>query len=176
MNVRILLIGLAALAGLAILGFLGLAVVGYVAAPQLTRVRQDANEASTIGTLRTILSAQFTYSAVCAQGSFAPTFDALVRPGPGQAMGYLSSDLIGGQSVMKAGYQITMTGVENPDATASCNSVPAGKSLRAFSITAAPEGGSGRHFGTNGEGTIYQSASSFVMPVTGAPNGAVSVP
>ena len=65
-----------------------------------------------------------------------------------------------------------MTGVENPDAAASCNGIPAGKSLRAFSITATPEGDGGtRHFGTNADGVFYEATAPFTMPSTGAPSG-----
>ena len=174
---RIVLIGLAALVALVILGFAGLAAVGYIAAPGLLRARQDANELSAIASLRTIVSAQLTYSAVCGQGSFAPTLDALIRPGPGQSIGYLSSDISGEQTVVKSGYQITMSGVVDPDVAASCNGVPAGKGLRAFSIIATPDGeGGARHFGTNGNGTIYQAATPFVMPATGEPSGTTVVP
>jgi type IV pilus assembly protein PilA len=173
---RAIFIGLAALVVLVILGFAVLAVIGFVATPGLLRARHDANEASAIGSLRTILSAQLTYSAVCAQGSFAPTFDALTRPGRGESRGYLPSDLAGGQTVSRSGYRFTMTGVENGDAVASCNGVSAGKSLRAFSLTAAPEADGGtRYFGTNSDGTIYQATTPFAMPSTGAPSGATIV-
>jgi hypothetical protein len=173
---RILLIGLAALIVLVIIGFAALVAVGYLAAPGLLRARQDANEASAVGSMRAIVSAQITYSAVCGQGSYAPTFDALIRPAPGQSMGYLSSDMRGGDSVVKSGYRFVMTGVPDPNSAGSCNGTPAGKAVRAFSVVASPEGnGGGRHFGTNGDGAIYESTGAFVMPPSGAPSGATLV-
>jgi hypothetical protein len=49
-------------------------------------------------------------------------------------------------------------------------------SFTAFFVTAAPEVDAGsRHFGMNGEGTVYEATTAFVMPPTGAPNGATPV-
>jgi hypothetical protein len=176
LSVRILLFGLAALVAFVILGFVALAVFGYFAAPGLLRARQAGNEASAIGSMRAIVSAQLAYSAVCGQGSYAPTFDALIRPGPGQSMGYLSSDMSGGDTTVKSGYRIVMTGVPDPNSAASCNGTPAGKGVNAFSVVATPEGDAGgRYFGTNGDGAIYHATTAFVMPPTGAPSGATLV-
>jgi hypothetical protein len=173
---RVIFIGLVALFALVLLGFVALTMIGLVGGPGLLKARQDANEASTIAALRTILSAQITYAVDCGQGSFAPNLDALTRPRPGESMGYLPGDMGGGQSLVRSGYTITMSGVEDPGAVASCNGVSAGKGLRTFSVTASPQGDQGaRHFGTTDEGTIYEAPMPIAMPATGAPSGATVV-
>src|SRR5882672_3276418 len=51
-----------------------LAVIGIIAAiaaPNLLRVRMSGNEASAIGSLKAINSAQVVYSSTCAQGGYA---------------------------------------------------------------------------------------------------------
>lgn len=173
---RNVLIGLVALIALVLLGFFALTMVGLVGGPTLLKARQDANEASTIAALRTILSAQITYAVDCGQGAFAPKFDALTRPRPGGSMGYLPGDMGGGQSLVRSGYTITLSGEENPGAEASCNGVSAGKGLRTFSVTASPQGDQGvRHFGTTDQGTIFEATMPIAMPATGAPSGATVV-
>ena len=170
---RIILIGVAAFVALVILGFVALAFIGVVGGPGLLRARQEVNEASAIASLRTVLSAQFTYAGVCGQGSFAPTFDALVRPAPGSSMGYLTSDMSGSQSLVRSGYRFTMTGTVNADAGPSCNGVAAGQSLNSFAITAVPEAdGGSRHFGTNADGIVYESPTPFGALDSGMTNGA----
>ena len=52
------------------------AIIGIIAAiaiPGLLRARQSGNEASAIGSMRAINSAQATYAASCANGFYAPT-------------------------------------------------------------------------------------------------------
>jgi prepilin-type N-terminal cleavage/methylation domain-containing protein len=52
------------------------AIIGIIAAiaiPGLLRARMSGNEASAIGSLRAINSAQSTYASSCAQGNYAVT-------------------------------------------------------------------------------------------------------
>ncbi len=52
------------------------AIIGIVAAiavPGLLRARMSGNEASSIGSLRSINSAQSTYAASCGSGFYAPS-------------------------------------------------------------------------------------------------------
>lgn len=70
-----------AMAGL-ILGYIGIAIVPFVlivaaiAIPSLLRSRMAANQASAVGSLRTIISANMTYSSEFGNG-FATTLDQL---------------------------------------------------------------------------------------------------
>jgi type II secretory pathway pseudopilin PulG len=61
--------------------FVGVAMIGIIAAiaiPSLLRARMSANEASTIGDLRSIISAQAAYSS--SNGGFYDQPECLVRP------------------------------------------------------------------------------------------------
>ena len=73
------------------------AIIGIIAAiavPGLLRARMSGNEASAIGSLRAINSAQSTYSSSCASGGYAPTLTDLVAAAPaGGTPGFISPDL-----------------------------------------------------------------------------------
>ena len=60
------------------------AIIGIIAAiavPGLLRARISGNEASAIGSLRAVSSAQSTFAASCANGMYAPALDdARQRP------------------------------------------------------------------------------------------------
>src|SRR5256712_1725393 len=58
------------------------AIIGIIAAiavPGLLRARMSGNEASAIGSLRAVNSAQLSYSTNCAQG-YAEALDELAKP------------------------------------------------------------------------------------------------
>ena len=60
------------------------AIIGIIAAiavPGLLRARISGNEASAIGSLRAVSSAQSTFSASCGSGQYALTLDVLHQPG-----------------------------------------------------------------------------------------------
>ena len=59
------------------------AIIGIIAAiavPGLLRARMSGNEASAIGSLRAVNSAQATYAASCGFGFYAPTLVLLGTP------------------------------------------------------------------------------------------------
>ena len=59
------------------------AIIGIIAAiavPGLLRARISGNEASAIGSLRAVSSAQSTFAASCANGLYAQTSTARHRP------------------------------------------------------------------------------------------------
>jgi len=106
------------------------AIIGIIAAiavPGLLRARQSGNEASAIGSLRAINSAQSTYAASCGNGFYSPTLINLgVAPAGGTA--FISPDLSTAASVTKSGYTVTMGSTSGVSATAgaSCNGLAAG--------------------------------------------------
>src|SRR5215471_15165454 len=71
------------------------AIIGIIAAiavPGLLRARISGNEASAIGSLRAVSSAQSTFAASCANGLYAQTLDIL-GTGPSGGSAFISPDL-----------------------------------------------------------------------------------
>jgi hypothetical protein len=119
-----------------------------------------AGDAGVRGVLRAIAVAQLTYSAVCGNGSYAPTLAALARPEPGKALGFIHEDLApakGARDLEKYHYRIAMTATPSPKAAASCNGVPAGGGAQTFSVTARPlEGFQGRSYRIDAAGVLSE--------------------
>jgi prepilin-type N-terminal cleavage/methylation domain-containing protein len=157
-----------------------LGVLMGIAAPSLLRARLAGNEASAIGSLRAIASAQYMYGTTCADGYFAPSLPALgVAPPNGTA--FIGPDLAGAAVVVKSGFTFTIgstTGVA-AQSPASCNGVAAGASLGGFFATGTSTPGTGtRSFGVNQLGAIYYAEQStpLAMTDTSAPAGSRPIP
>jgi len=137
------------------------AIIGIIAAiaiPNLLKSRQAANEASAIGSTRTIGTAQATYQTTKGKGKdFAPALADLKSDG--------SVDAVLGGANGKSGYNFTVVG------TASTATTPS-----YFDTTAKPK--SSGNFGTGNR--AFYSNESFIIyqddPPTGgtAPTGAAS--
>lgn len=133
-----------AIAGL-ILGYGGIALIPFlliiaaIAIPNLLRARQAANEASAVGSLRTLNTAQITYSATYPNG-FAPDLTCLGPGAPGVAPTALAAGLIDVvlMSGQKSGYLFKYTVTEKDEKGA----------LTGYTITAAPvqPGNTGQRF------------------------------
>lgn len=153
------------------------AIIGIIAAiavPGLMRARMSGNEASAIGSLRAINSAQSTYASSCASGFFAPSLVSLSTPPTvGGGDGFIGSDLDTDPST-KSGYTFALTaGAAAAGAPASCNGQAAGTVVSTYFVGGAPTAGAGvRFFGTNQGGTIYQSTAAVAVTQNGAPAGA----
>ncbi len=97
-------------------------VLAAVAVPGLLRSRTSANEASAIGSVRTISSGQMAYSSACGRGYFATTLTTLGVPPPGATVPFLSPDLTGAAAILKSGYQLQMAaGAGSQAGVADCN-------------------------------------------------------
>lgn len=60
-------------------------VIAAIAVPGLLRARMAANEASAIGSLRVVNSAQLSYNTTCAQGFAASMAELASPPAVGEA-------------------------------------------------------------------------------------------
>ena len=156
------------------------AIIGIIAAiavPGLMRARMSGNEASAIGSLRAVNSAQSTYAASCGSGFYSPTLVNLATPPtiPG-GDGFIGPDL-GTDPSLKSAYTIAVTGgAAAAGALASCNGAAAGTVVSTYFVGAAPSAGAGaRYFGSNQGGPIYQSLSVVAVTQTGAPAGATPI-
>lgn len=160
-----------------------IAIVGILAAiaiPSLWRARQSGNEASAIGSLRTINNAEVMYSASCGNGFYATALTVLgTAPAGGSA--FVGPDLGAADTVTKASYTITIgssTGA-NGESPASCNGQAAGTNASGYWATATPVVGAGSDaYGTNTNGTIFraQQVAPLAMTDSTAPAGAVPIP
>jgi type IV pilus assembly protein PilA len=143
------------------------AIIGIIAAiavPGLMRARMSGNEASAIGSLRAINSAQSTFSSSCAQGNYAASLGDLAS-GANGGPGFISPDLAS-NGVLKSGYLI---GVGNGNSTQAtgvtvCNGTGQPYGGYAASGTPATPGTSGsRYFVTNTTGTIWQGTGTLTI-------------
>jgi type IV pilus assembly protein PilA len=141
------------------------AIIGIIAAiaiPGLLRARLTGNEASAIGSLRVVTSAQSTFAATCAKGLYAPTLTVL-GSGPAGSSPFLSLDLGAAATATKSGYVIGMTGTAGTSTVAACNGTSGSSLTSGYHAWANPVSTSTgtRFFGTNATGTIWQSTSSL---------------
>ena len=158
------------------------AIIGIIAAiavPGLLRARMSGNEASAIGSLRAINSAQVDLSSSCAQGNYAVTLGRLGdcrrpaapgvhQPGPRDRPG-----------VVKSGYTVTLTDCaarQRTPGVTSCNSVavPVYPRLRCANADPVSPSTGTRYFATDARGTIFFSnTAAIAQPI---PAAAVSAP
>jgi prepilin-type N-terminal cleavage/methylation domain-containing protein len=156
------------------------AIIGIIAAiavPGLLRARMSGNEASGIGSTRTIASAEATYASACGGGGYATTMAALGLPPVAGGPAFISTDLVNAIDAAntKSGYFFTIT---NPAGNANvlvgastCNNA-ATPSSTMFFATAAPgtPGTTGtRYFATDHSGMIRQGNVPLATIAAGIP-------
>jgi len=146
------------------------AIIGIIAAiavPGLLRARMSGNEASAIGSLRAINSAEASYAAAAGQGGNAVLLATLALPCPGGTQAFISPDLATDPST-KSGYTITLAaGGVVADVAADCNGT---MSQSSYYATADPvdAGTTGsRNFSTATHGAIFFTTDGSVAPEEG---------
>ena len=88
-----------------------ISVIAAIAVPRLLRARISSNEASAIGSMRTISSAQAAFAASCGGGGYAITVADLALPPTGGGQAFIPVDLAAATSGgTKSGYTFTITG------------------------------------------------------------------
>jgi prepilin-type N-terminal cleavage/methylation domain-containing protein len=168
------------------------AIIGIIAAiaiPGLLRARMAGNEASAIGSMRAINSAQSTYASSCANGNYAVALADLVKKSATTA-GFVSPDLDPtvspgtGGGVSKSGYNVIL----GPGTVAlpivaklkTCNA-SANDAIPSYYASSTPnaQGSTGtRSFGTDQRFTIFQDNTGTVftaLTVETPPAGATPV-
>jgi type IV pilus assembly protein PilA len=151
------------------------AIIGIIAAiavPGLLRARMSGNEASAIGSLRSINSAQSTYSSSCGGNGYAQQLEDLATPPDGSSAGFISPDL-GANGVVKSGYEVNLAAEEGAaeilDAGEACND-NGQPTVAAYFAEAHPAtvGSTGqRSFATDTRGTIFfdNTGATFESPI-----------
>jgi type IV pilus assembly protein PilA len=146
------------------------AIIGIIAAiaiPGLLRARMSGNEASAIGSLRTINSSQAAFSSSCAAGFYAHNTTVLYTAPP-SGTPFISPDLGTTASTVKSGFTMTMVGIDptTPAPDPACNLAAAGSLDGSYWGNATPNAlnstGS-RSFWTNTLGTIYVDTSGVAI-------------
>ena len=150
------------------------AIIGIIAAiavPGLLRARMSGNEASAIGSLRAINSAQATYSSSCAGGGYATKLVDLAKSPTVGGQGFISPDLAS-NGITKSGYFVTLapasTAIPIGSVAATCNA-PAAIPSSEYWAKADPvtlNGTGTRYFATDTRGTIFQdTAATIANPI-----------
>ena len=138
------------------------AIIGIIAAiavPGLLRARMAGNEASAIGSLRAINSANVNYMTNCANGSgYANTLIVLGAPPTAGGQPFISPDLGVASPVLKSGYSLSYAGTGTAVNTATCvvATVTASPGYFADAQPVAPGTSGTRYFGTSEAQTIFQ--------------------
>jgi prepilin-type N-terminal cleavage/methylation domain-containing protein len=150
------------------------AIIGIIAAiavPGLLRARQSGNEASAIGSIRAVNSAEATYAASCGGGGYAQSLTDLAKA-PVSGVPFISPDLSAADPAIKSGYTVTLEqGTDTTTVLASANTcnTAAADSIPTYFAHAEPVtvGSTGqRSFAADQRGTIYQLADGTAIPNT----------
>jgi type IV pilus assembly protein PilA len=147
------------------------AIIGIIAAiavPGLLRARMSGNEASAIGSMRAVNTAQQNYSQQC--NGYAVTLQELSAP-PKGAGAFLSPDLTQGATgtaAVKSGFtvQLKLGSASNPlpmgSLPAGCTSTDVDYYASALPLSVST---GSRAFATDEQGTIWQNnAAPAVLP------------
>jgi type IV pilus assembly protein PilA len=148
-------------------------VIAAIAVPALLRARVAGNEASAIASLRTISSAQQTYSSTCGGGGFAPSLEDLAAP-PAASAAFITADLgaAGIAGTPKSGYTFEVVGIGPVvlPGGVTCNN--AGDTRSGFFASADPTdlGVTGnRYFAVDHSAQIRQGAATLTDITSGSP-------
>jgi prepilin-type N-terminal cleavage/methylation domain-containing protein len=155
------------------------AIIGIIAAiavPGLLRAKMSANEAAAIGSLRTVISSQQSYSFSCGNGFYASSL-VILGSAPPNTLPFISPDLSLAASVVKTGYMVNMfEGSEATTATQNgCNPLGVAADLyTSYVVTGYPTSGNvtgSRWFFGNMLGAIFQDSGTFASTIGNAPPG-----
>jgi type IV pilus assembly protein PilA len=132
------------------------AIIGIIAAiaiPGLLRARMSGNEASAIGSVRAINSAQAAYSSSNG-GAYAQNLTILAAACTGATAGFISPDLAT-NGVVKSGFAVSMVGTGTVIAGTGCSGAGTLWPDYLATATAISTSTGSRAFGTDAAGAIY---------------------
>jgi type IV pilus assembly protein PilA len=133
-------------------------VIGAVAIPRVLRARMSGNEASAIGSLRAVGSAEASYSSGAAQGGYAVTLARLATACPGGRQGFISGDLRTDPSI-KSGYRVTLANGRGGVVLSArdCNNVTANTAFYATAVPVRVGMTGNRGFASDPAGAVWQN-------------------
>ena len=156
------------------------AIIGIIAAiavPGLLRARMSGNEASAIGSTRTISSAEATYASSCGGGGYATTMTALGKAPTAGGPKFIPDDLAAATAAAsaKSGYYFALAdgpaGTTVLAAASTCNGAATDSSTQFFMQTIpATAGTTGtRWFASDHTGQIRQHTALPADMTVGTP-------
>jgi type II secretory pathway pseudopilin PulG len=145
----VLLVALIALGSIAVIG-----IIAAIAVPGLLRARMSGNEASAIGSLRSINSAETSYAASAGKGGYAIRLATLSSPCPGSSQGFISPALSQDPSV-NSGFTISLESAGADVGPNDCNAVPTESNYYATAVPVTMGTTGSRGFATSRAGTIF---------------------
>lgn len=153
------------------------AIIGIIAAiavPGLLRARMSGNEASAIGSIRTISSAQATFASACGGGGYASSLADLAGAPDAGGPGFIPADLAAADianTTPKSGYEfdIDAAGDTVLAAADTCNAAAADTTTGFFADAAPSDPGSTgtRFFATDHSGQIRQDGAALTSITDG---------
>jgi type IV pilus assembly protein PilA len=147
------------------------AIIGVVAAtavPGLMRARMSGNEASAIGSMRTINSGQRTYASTAAQGGYATSLAILGAQCGSTGAGFVSPDLGSAAGGVKSGYVIAIDGTVGIAGPNDCNGTASRSAYLATATPVTVGNTGGRSFITSEASTIYGTVTAQGVTATAA--------
>ena len=152
-----------------------IAILAAIAIPGLLRARMSGNEASAVGSMRTILSGEATYSSSCGGGGYAVDLADLGAAPLAGGPAFIPADLAaaGPGGTPKSGYEFTITPVAGQimiTGAQTCNGAANDTETEFFAIgdPIALTTGS-RFFGTDHSGQIRQGTAQIMDITDGIP-------
>lgn len=145
------------------------AIIGIIAAiavPGLLRARISGNEASAIGSIRAIVSAQADYNGL--NRGYAIDLVNLVTPCPTMTVPFISADL-NANGVQKSGYTFSLGAGSGAAGPADCNGQPTSTTFvgAGTPITVGTTGN--RSFAADTSGAIFQDTTGNAFPLGTTP-------
>lgn len=150
-------------------------IITAIAAPELTRARLSGNEASAIGSIRTIASAQKTFSTSCGGGGYAVDLADLGLAPLDGGQAFIPADLAAAApaGTPKGGYEFSITsgaGAVVLAAGRTCNGSAHDTESMFFAVGEPSDAVSGsRFFGTDQSGRIRQDTAQLSGMTDGIP-------
>ena len=148
------------------------AIIGIIAAiavPGLLRARIAGNEASAIGSLRAVNSANLNWMTNCAFGrGYADSMDDLgVAPTSG-GQPFISPDLSLTTAISKSGYDITYAAIGTQQSSlTTCSTVTTtSQGYNALAAPSTPNTTGVRYFGTSEGNALFEDADASPSAVT----------
>jgi len=156
------------------------AIIGIIAAiavPGLLRARMSGNEASAIGSVRTIASAEATYASACGGGGYAVSMADLGKAPTAGGPAFIPTDLKDAVDAThtKSGYFFVLTAPMGSTTvlpnTDTCNAAAAASSTQFFASTqpGTPGTTGTRFFATDHSGMIRQHTAVLTAITDGIP-------